>query len=196
MTSIELNGQPRTDFGKKATSLIRKEGKVPCVMYGGKENTHFVVEYNDLNDVVFTDKFNTVKVTVDGKTSTAILKDADFHPTTDRILHVDFQELVEGTPVKVQIPVKLTGFAIGVKAGGKLELSLRKLAVKAQPSQLISEIELDVTPIDLGKSLKVRDLKTDLEVLNPGGIPIAKVIIPRSMRSAATKAAADTKKKK
>jgi large subunit ribosomal protein L25 len=196
MTSIELNGQPRTDFGKKATSLIRKEGKVPCVMYGGKENTHFVVEYSDLNDVVFTDKFNTVKVTVDGKTSTAILKDADFHPTTDRILHVDFQELVEGTPVKVQIPVKLTGFAIGVKAGGKLELSLRKLAVKAQPSQLISEIELDVTPIDLGKSLKVRDLKTDLEVLNPGGIPIAKVIIPRSMRSAATKAAADTKKKK
>jgi large subunit ribosomal protein L25 len=196
MTSIELNGQLRTDFGKKATSLIRKEGKVPCVMYGGKENTHFVVEYNDLNDVVFTDKFNTVKVTVDGKTSTAILKDADFHPTSDRILHVDFQELVEGTPVKVQIPVKLTGFAIGVKAGGKLELSLRKLAVKAQPSQLVSEIELDVTPIDLGKSLKVRDLKTDLEILNPGGIPIAKVIIPRSMRSAATKAAADTKKKK
>jgi large subunit ribosomal protein L25 len=196
MNTIELQGQPRTDFGKKATEALRKEEKVPCVMYGGESSTHFSVEYKDLKNIVFTDKFTTVSVNVDGKTTTAILKDVDFHPTTDRILHVDFQELVEKTPVKVQIPVKLTGFAEGVKAGGKLELSLRKLAVKALPSQLVSEIELDITPLELGKSLKVRDLKTDLEILNPPGIPIAKVIIPRSMRSAASKADDGGKKKK
>lgn len=196
MTTIELTGQPRTDFGKKATSQLRKEDRVPCVIYGGKDNTHFSVDYTELKDVVFTDKFTTVTINVDGKKSVGILKDVDFHPTTDRVLHVDFQELVEGTPVKVQIPVVLTGFANGVKAGGKLEMSLRKLAVKAQPSQLVESIEIDVTPLELGKSFKVRDLKTNLEVLNPGGIPIAKVIIPRSMRSAATKAASDDKKKK
>lgn len=196
MTTIELTGQPRADFGKKATALLRKEDKVPCVLYGGKENTHFSVEYKDLKDVVFTDKFTTVSISVDGKKSIGILKDLDFHPTTDRVLHVDFQELVDGKPVKVQIPVKLTGFANGVKAGGKLELSLRKLAVKAQPSNLVDCIEIDVTPLELGKSFKVRDLKTDMEILNPGGIPIAKVIIPRSMRSAASKAGADDKKKK
>jgi large subunit ribosomal protein L25 len=188
MNTIELQGQLRTELGKKAANLLRKEDKVPCVLYGGKENISFAVDRMALKDVVYTDKFHTVNIVVDGKTYNAILKDVDLHPINERPLHVDFQELVPNTPVKVQIPVKLTGFAKGVKNGGKLELSLRTLAVKATPEQLVSEIELDVTPIGLGKSLKVRDLKTDLEVMNPGGIPIAKVIIPRAMRSAASKA--------
>ena len=187
MNTIELQGQLRTELGKKAANALRKEDKVPCVLYGGKENISFAVERTALKDVVFTDKFNVVKIDVDGKKVDAILKDVDFHPINDRPLHVDFQELVPGTPVKVQIPVKLTGFAKGVKNGGKLELTLRTLAVKAVPEDLVSEIELDVTPLGLGKSLKVRDLKTDLEVMNPGGIPIAKVIIPRAMRSAASR---------
>lgn len=188
MNTIELQGQARTELGKKAANALRKEDKVPCVLYGGKENVSFAVDRMALKDVVYTDKFNVVKIDVDGKNYEAILKDVDLHPVNERPLHVDFQELVPNTPVKVQIPVKLTGFAKGVKNGGKLELSLRTLAVKATPEQLVSEIELDVTPIGLGKSLKVRDLKTDLEVMNPGGIPIAKVIIPRAMRSAASKA--------
>lgn len=188
MNKIELQGQLRTELGKKAAKLLRKEDKVPCVLYGGKENISFAVDRMALKDVVYTDKFHTVNITVDGKSYNAILKDVDLHPINERPIHVDFQELVPNTPVKVQIPVKLTGFAKGVKNGGKLELSLRTLAIKATPEQLVSEIELDVTPIGLGKSLKVRDLKTDLEVMNPSGIPIAKVIIPRAMRSAASKA--------
>lgn len=187
MNTIALQGQARTELGKKAAKALRKEDKVPCVLYGGKENISFAVDRIALKDVVYTDKFHTVDIEIDGKTYKSILKDVDLHPLNERPLHVDFQELVPNTPVKVQIPVKLTGFAKGVKNGGKLELTLRTLAVKAVPEQLVSEIELDVTPLGLGKSLKVRDLKTDLEIMNPGGIPIAKVIIPRAMRSAASK---------
>lgn len=187
MNTIALKGQLRTELGKKAAKALRKEDKVPCVLYGGNENISFAVDRISLKDIVYTDKFQTVDIEVGGKTYKSILKDVDLHPLNERPLHVDFQELVPNTPVKVQIPVKLTGFAKGVKSGGKLELTLRTLAVKAVPEQLVSEIELDVTPLGLGKSLKVRDLKTDLEVMNPGGIPIAKVIIPRAMRSAASK---------
>lgn len=187
MNVIQLEGKSRTDFGKKATQALRKEDKVPCVMYGGKENTHFFVEYNALKNIVFTDKFVTANVTVDGVEKQAILKDADFHPVTDRILHCDFQEMIKGTPVKVLIPVKLTGLAAGVKEGGKLELNLRKLMVKATPENLVTEIELDITHLTLGKSIKVRDVQTDLEIMNPSGIPIAQVVVPRAMRSAASK---------
>lgn len=189
MNTVALEGKSRTDFGKKATQALRKENLVPCVMYGGKANTHFFVAYNDLKDIVFTDKFVIAKVNVEGKETEAILKDADFHPVTDRILHCDFQELVKGTPVKVQIPVRLTGLAAGVKEGGKLELNLRKLMVKAIPENLVTEITLDVTALTLGKSIKVRDVQTDLEIINPSGIPIAQVVVPRAMKSAASKAA-------
>ena len=188
MNTIALEGNSRKDFGKKATQALRKEDLVPCVMYGGEENTHFTVKYNDLKNIVFTDKFVTADITIDGKTTAAILKDSDFHPLSDRILHCDFQEMIKGRPVKVLIPVKLTGTPEGVLNGGKLELNLRKLAVKAVPAKLVTEIELDVTHLTLGKSVKVRDVKTDLEIMNPAGIPIAQVVVPRAMRSAATKA--------
>lgn len=190
MNTISLKGTKRTEAGKKATKQLRKENQVPCVMYGGEKNISFAVKYNDLLKIIYTDQFLKVNVEVDGHSAEALVKDIDFHPVTDRILHVDFQELVPGKVVKTEIPVKLTGRAKGVAVGGVLELNLRKLAVKATPEQLVEHIELDVTALELGKSIKVKDLETDLKVMTPGGNPIARVIVPRAMRSAASKAEA------
>lgn len=190
MNTISLKGTKRTEAGKKATKQLRKENQVPCVMYGGEKNLSFAVKYNDLLKIIYTDQFLKVNVEVDGNSAEALVKDIDFHPVTDKILHVDFQELVPGKVVKTEIPVKLQGRAKGVAAGGVLELNLRKLAVKATPEQLVEHILLDVTPLEMGKSIKVKDLETDLKVMTPGGNPIARVIVPRAMRSAASKAEA------
>ena len=191
MKTISLEGQKRQDAGKKAAKLVRKEDMVPCVMYGGKENVSFKVKYNDLLKIVFTNEFLKVNVTVDGNSADALVKDIDFHPVTDRILHVDFQELVAGKVIKTEIPVKLNGRPKGVADGGVLELNLRKLAVKATPDQLVEFVELDVTALELGKSIKVSELETDLNVLTPGGNPIARVIVPRAARSAAVEEAVE-----
>lgn len=196
MKTISLEGQRRADSGKKAAKLLRKQELVPCVMYGGDETVSFSVKYNDLLKIVYTNEFLKVGVKIDGKSVDALVKDIDFHPTSDRILHVDFQELVPGHLVKTTIPVKLTGKAKGVLVGGVLELNLRTLAVKATPEQLVDHIPLDVSALDLGKAIKVSALKTDLTILTPGSIPIARVIIPRAMRSAKTKEAAPAKKAK
>ena len=187
MNNIAIDAQVRTEMGKKATKALRAEGMIPCVLYGGKENIHFSVTPKQVKHVIYTDKFVVAQITVGGSTHDAILKDSDFDPVSDKCLHLDFQELVKGKKVKVGIPVKLTGFAEGVKEGGKLELTLRKLTVKMKPEDLITDIEVDVTHLTLGKSVKVRDLNSDLDIVNPAGIPIAQVIIPRAMRSAASK---------
>jgi len=187
MKTISLEGQKRDSAGKKSAKLLRKEGRVPCVMYGGEESISFSVKYNDLLKIVYTDAFLKVNVTIDGKSADALVKDIDFHAVTDKIIHVDFQELVPGKAIKTEIPVKTEGRAKGVKIGGVLELNLRKLAVKATPEQLVPFITIDVTELEMGKSVKVQDLKTDLKVLTPGGIPIARVIVPRAMRSEAAK---------
>ena len=183
MRTISLEGVKRADAGKKSAKLLRKEDRVPCVMYGGAENISFSVKYNDLLKIVYTGDFLKVNVSVDGKKADALVKDIDFHPVTDRILHVDFQELVPGKLIKTEIPVKTEGRAAGVTVGGVLELNLRKLIVKATPEQLVPFITLDVTALELGKSIKVRDVETDLNILTPSGNPIARVIVPRAMRS-------------
>jgi large subunit ribosomal protein L25 len=187
MNTIAIEAQARTEMGKKATKALRAEGMIPCVLYGGKDNVHFSVSPKQVKKVIYTDKFVIAQITVNGSTYEAILKDADFDPVSDQALHLDFQELVKGKKVKVLIPVKLTGFAEGVREGGKLELNLRKLIVKTTPENLVTDIEVDVTHLTMGKSVKVRDLKTDLEIMNPLGNPIAQVVIPRAMRSAASK---------
>ena len=189
MNTIAIDAQARTEMGKKATKALRSTGMIPCVLYGGKENVHFSVTPKQVKHIVYTDKFVVAQITVNGNTHKAILKDSDFDPVTDQALHLDFQELVKGKKVKVLIPVKLTGFAEGVKEGGKLELNLRKLIVKTAPENLVTDIEVDITNLTIGKSVKVRDLKTDLEIMNPLGNPIAQVVIPRAMRSAAAGAA-------
>lgn len=183
MKTISLEGQKRQSAGKKAAKLVRKENRVPCVIYGGAENISFSVKYNDLLKIVYTDAFLKVNVKVDNIDVEALVKDIDFHPVTDKILHVDFQELVPGKIIKTEIPVRTEGRAVGVATGGVLELNMRKLIVKCTPEQLVPFVTLDVTELQLGKSIKVKDVITDLNILSPGGNPIARVIVPRAMRS-------------
>ncbi len=183
MKTISLEGQKRESAGKKAAKLLRKEGRVPCVMYGGSENISFSVKYNDLLKIVYTDEFLRVNIKVDGNSTDALLKDLDFHPVTDKIIHVDFQELVPGKMIKAQIPIHLIGRAKGVVEGGVLQQSMKKLNVKVLPEHLVMHIDVDVTNIEIGKSIKVGDIQSKMKIMNPAGNPIARVIVPRAMKS-------------
>lgn len=191
METITIKGNLRKDLGKKATKAIRREALVPCELYGGSENVHFSTTKKDLKGIVYTPNLYKAGIEVDGKTYEAILKDIQFHPVTDEILHVDFQELVEGTIIRTEVPVRPVGTAVGVKVGGKLLMNVRKLKVKTTPENLKDKIEINVSKLKLGQSFKVRDIEdTGMQIMNAPSIPIAAVEIPRSLRSEDSKAAA------
>lgn len=185
MEIVKLNATKRAENGKKATKATRIENQVPCNMYGGSENVSFSVEYNALKKGIYTDQFIVFELNIDGKTTKAIVKEIQFHPTKDSMLHIDFQELVPGKKLKTEIPLRTKGFSKGQQAGGKLEIKLRKIKIKADADSIPSFIEIDVTPLELGKSLRVRDIIVDkYEILNSPAIPIVTISIPRALRSA------------
>ncbi len=189
METIAIQGNVRQELGKKATKALRREALVPCELYGGNENIHFSASKKDLKDIVYTPNFYKAGIQVDGKTYEAIIKSIQFHPVTDEILHIDFQELVAGTVLRTEVPVRPVGVAAGVKVGGKLLVNVRKLKVKTTPENLKDKIEIDVSKLRLGQSFKVRDIKdTGMEIVNAKSIPIAAVEIPRSLRGADAKA--------
>ena len=184
MQVFELKGELRTDLGKKATKVLREEKKVPCVLYGGKENIHFSVVEKDLSKLVYTPFVYIVKIMIDGNAYEAVMREIQFHPVTDRILHIDFYHIFAEKPVIIEVPVKLKGFAEGVQAGGKLVQVIRKLKVKALPANLPGEVELDVTSLGLGKSIKVKELSFDnFEVVNAKEVVIAQVKVTRASTS-------------
>ena len=184
MQVFELKGELRTDLGKKATKVLREEKKVPCVLYGGKENIHFSVVEKDLSKLVYTPFVYIVKIMIDGNAYEAVMREIQFHPVTDRILHIDFYHIFAEKPVIIEGPVKLKGFAEGVQAGGKLVQVIRKLKVKALPANLPGEVELDVTSLGLGKSIKVKELSFDnFEVVNAKEVVIAQVKVTRASKS-------------
>ena len=161
MKSVALSGNKRAERGTSNAKSLRKEEKVPCVIYGGKENIHFTV-----NEVAFSKLVNTpevffINLDVDGITYKAIIKDVQYHPVTDRALHVDFLEVAEDKAVTVKLPVKLTGNSRGVINGGKLRTVTRKLKVNGLPSALPEFIELDITDLRIGQSIKVEEVKGD-----------------------------------
>ena len=162
---------------------------IPAVIYGGEGNHHITVDAVEAERAIFTDKFYQVNITVDGKVVPCIVKDVDLHPVTSKIIHIDFQELVPGKKVKINVPVRTCGTAKGVLAGGKLEITLRKLTVKLDAEKLIDEVTVNIENLEMGKSVKVRDIDAidGVEIMNSLGNPIAQVIVPRSMRSAASK---------
>jgi large subunit ribosomal protein L25 len=189
METIAIQGNVRQELGKKATKALRREALVPCELYGGNENIHFSASKRDLKDIIYTPNFYKAGIQVDGKTYEAIIKHIQFHPVTDEVLHIDFQELVAGTVLRTEVPVRPVGVAAGVKVGGKLLVNVRKLKVKTTPENLIDKIEIDVSKLRLGQSFKVRDIKdTGMEIINAKSIPIAAVEIPRSLRGADAKA--------
>ena len=192
MKSFELKGTLRESVGKKATKAVRRADNVPCVLYGGEDNVNFMVTNSDLRKLVYTPEVYLVNLEDKKKKCNAIVKDLQFHPVTDRILHIDFLEVSENKPVVVEIPVKLEGLAEGVKAGGKLSLEMRKLRVKGIYTQIPERIVIDVTSLGLGKSIQVGAVSVpNLEILNAKNAVVAQVKLTRAARGAAAAAAAE-----
>lgn len=190
MKVFELKGTLRTDLGKKATKADRVGDNVPCVLYGGTENVHFNATVSDLRKLIYTPEVFIVDLTVAGKSCKAIMKALQFHPVSDKVLHIDFLEVSENKPVVVEIPVQLNGLAEGVKAGGKLALEMRKLRVKGLFTNFPERINIDVTDLGLGKTIQVGALKLDkLEILNAKNAVVAQVKLTRAARGAAAAAA-------
>ena len=178
----------RQGTGKVATKAVRREGLIPCELYGGEENVHFTTTFNAVKDIIYTPDFYVASLNLNGKEHKAIVKDIQFHPVTDDILHIDFQELVPGRMVQTEIPVRTIGVAEGVKTGGKLMMKVRKLKVKTTPEALVDKVEIDVSHLLLGQSVKVRDIAdTGMQIMNSPSIPIASVEVPRALRSASAK---------
>lgn len=185
MQVFELKGELRSDLGKKASRTVRGEEKVPCVLYGGKENVHFSVIEKELSKLLYTPVVYTVKLDVAGKVYNSVFREIQFHPVTDRVLHIDFYEISDDKAVTMEVPVKLQGFAEGVQSGGKLSLVTRKLKVKALPANLPGELVLDVTTLGLGKSIKVKDLSFEkFEVINAKEVVVAQIKLTRAAKAA------------
>ncbi|MDD4489860.1 MAG: 50S ribosomal protein L25/general stress protein Ctc [Paludibacter sp.] len=190
MKTFELKGKVREELGKKASKATRAEDSVPCVLYGKGKNVHFTATSSDLRKLIYTPEVFIVDLDVDAKKSKAIMKDIQFHPVTDKVIHIDFLEVNDKKPIVIEIPVKLSGLAEGVKAGGKLTLQMRKLKVKGIYNDFPEAIEIDVTNLGLGKTIQVGGIKLDkLEILNAKNAVVAQVKLTRAARGAAATAA-------
>ncbi|UOU99184.1 50S ribosomal protein L25/general stress protein Ctc [Chryseobacterium daecheongense] len=161
MKSITIQGTKRESVGKKSTKALRDAELVPCVVYGGETPLNFSAEEKAFKGLVYTPEAHTVSIEVDGQTIPAVLQDIQFHPITDKILHVDFYQLADDKPVIMEVPVRITGRSKGVVAGGVLRQSFRKLKVKAIPANLPDEIVVDVTPLRIGNKLYIGSIKTE-----------------------------------
>ena len=162
MKSITINGSQRESVGKKATKALRNAGQVPCVLYGGDKPVHFSAPELAFSHLVYTPNAHTVVIELDnGKSFDAVLQDIQFHPVTDKILHIDFYQLYEDKPIALDIPVNLVGNSRGVKNGGVLRRNNRKLRIKALPANLPDFIEIDITPLKIGDKVFVGDLPSE-----------------------------------
>lgn len=161
MKSITINGSKRESVGKKATKALRNAGQVPCVLYGGDMPVHFSATELAFSKLVYTPNAHTVVIDLGGETYNAVLQDIQFHPVTDRILHIDFYQLFEDKEIAMDIPVRIVGNSIGVKNGGNLRRNRRKLRVKALPTNLPDFIEADITKLKIGSKLYVTELEND-----------------------------------
>lgn len=190
MKTFELKGEIRDDFGKKAARAFRREGLIPCVVYGGhdEKNLNFVVKQSDVRKLIYTPEVFLVNLNLGEKKLQGIVKELQFHPVKDSILHIDFLHVIETAPVVIEIPVRLVGLAAGVRAGGKLSLDKRKLKVKALPANLPEELVVNVEKMELGKSIQVGQLNFDnIEILNAKNTVVCRVQLTRAARGAAAK---------
>ncbi|MDR1273738.1 MAG: 50S ribosomal protein L25/general stress protein Ctc [Odoribacteraceae bacterium] len=186
MQVFELTGELRGDVGKKSTKALRVNEKVPCVLYGGGENVHFSLTERDLRKLIYTPHVYLVKLRLGEKVYDAVMRELQFHPVTDKVLHIDFYQTFEDKPVVLEIPVKTEGFAEGVQAGGKLNLTTRKLKVKALPKDMPDELVFNVEKLGIGKAIKVKDVSYEnVEIMNAKSVVIAQVKLTRAARAAA-----------
>jgi large subunit ribosomal protein L25 len=183
MKTFEITGSLRTELGKKATKALRKNELVPCVLYIENENLHFTLSKSDLRNLIYTDKVYIVNLKIEGKSYPAIIKEIQFHPVSDEVLHLDFVQVKEDKPVSINIPVRVFGSSAGVKAGGKLHLQLRYLKVKGLPKDFPDELKIDVTKLSLGKTIQVGELSFEnLELLNAKNAVVVSVRLTRAAK--------------
>ena len=195
MKEINVTGQKRTDLGKKASKTLRKEGLVPCNLYGqatadGKPVAmSFACPMTELRKVVYTPHIYVINLVIDGEPHTAIMKELQFHPVTDALLHVDFLEVNDQKPITIGIPVKLVGLAQGVRDGGRMNLSIRKINVTAPYQQIPEHLDVDVTALKIGKSIKVGELSYEgLELTTGKDVIVCSIKMTRAAMSAAAAA--------
>ena len=197
MKQIAINGTARTQLGKKAAKQIRKSGMIPCVIYGEQRGEnglpvafHFSVSEKEINKIVYTPHIYLIDINIDGTDHKAVLKDLQFHPVKDNVLHADFYEVHAEKPIVMGVPIAPKGLAEGVRSGGKLMTMVRKLNVKALYEDIPERLEIDVTKLGLGKSIKVGDLSYDkLELVTPKEVVVCTVKMTRAAMGAAAAAA-------
>ena len=197
MKQISINGTARTELGKKAAKAIRNSGNVPCVLYGEKKDAngqpeaiHFTVIEKEINKLIYTPHIYLVDINIDGEDHKGILKEVQFHPVKDNVLHVDFLEVHAEKPIVMGVPIAPQGLAEGVRAGGRLITMVRKLNVKALYSAIPEKLNIDVTALQLGKSIKVGDLHFEnLELVTPKEVIVCTVKMTRAAMGAAAAAA-------
>ncbi len=180
METIEIIGYKRANLGKKDSKKLREDGNVPCVIYGGDEQIHFHAPMILFRDLVYTPGANFVKLNIEGLEIDAILQDIQFHPVSEIILHADFLQLKDDKKIKMEIPVKIIGDSPGVQQGGKILMRIRKLSLMAYPKNMPSFVEVDISGLELGKSIKVEELLSeDYDILNSPLVSVVSVNIPR-----------------
>jgi large subunit ribosomal protein L25 len=191
MKSITIKGSQRESVGKVSTKALRNAGMVPCVLYGGENPVHFSAEEKAFKGLVYTPEAHTVVIELEsGKKLEGILQDIQFHPVSDKILHIDFYQLDSAKEISMEVPVKITGTSPGVLLGGVLRLNLRKLKVKALPANLPDFVEANISELEMGNKLYVTKLPTpNFKILHPDNTVVCQVRISRAAMKAAQEAA-------
>ena len=185
MKTIEIKGTVRTELGKKNSKQIRKEGNVPCVIYGKEQNVHFYAHENSFKNLVYTPDAHIVRLDLDGNEHELVMQDIQFHPVTDKITHIDFMEIDEKKPIIISLPIKVVGDSIGVKAGGKLRIKKRSLKVRGLANNIPEFLTIDVTDLKIHHSIKVGDLSYDkVELIDPKITTILSVATSRVVQKA------------
>jgi len=200
MVSVEIQGNTRSEIGKKGSKLDRRNGLIPAVLYGGNEVIHFNVTPASVKNIIYTPDFKLASLTINDVQYRAILKHVQFDPVRDQVIHIDFLKLIDKTPIKVEIPLRFKGSSPGVKLGGKLIQQVRKIKIKTMPENLVDELKADISSLDLGQSLRVKDVivPKGIEIINNSSTPVALIEIPRALKAAAAaeaKAGKEAKKK-
>ena len=185
MKSIEISAKLREKVGKKESNKLRKSDMIPCVLYGTEKNIHFSAEASQFRHLIYTSNVAYAKINIDGQEHKAIVQDIQFHPVSDKIIHIDFLNIYDDKPITVSVPVRLEGFAKGVQEGGKLYQDVRRLRIKGLLKDFIEEIVIDVTPLVIGKAVKVSDLKfNNLTIIEPANKNVASCKVTRVVKEA------------
>lgn len=195
MKTIAISGSPRENVGKSDAKALRYEGNAPAVLYGGSTQKHFSVNVADMRDLIFTPEVHFVELNLEGSSHKAIIKEMQFHPLTDKLLHVDFLELFDDKAIVMEIPVKLKGTSPGVKMGGKLVQKKRKLRVRALPADMPQNVEVSIEKLEVGGNIRVRNVQVNnYAIINAQDDTIVSVVMSRALKQAEQEAAKSGKK--